>query len=470
MPKSNHSKDLYSSLGTSPVQAVNQEGNIPTKLAQPGLDPCTTNPDLTPIVVMSFGVQILSTAATTMATIGDRTSSETTTRSPTTTILSDVDCLRRKELTEDKRESGHKHDSWQRNTREEEGHDLVEQGAVKDVTPCAILVSTLHPQFVPAIHPSRAHVSIMQDWADIDLGISEGVDYIAVSFVNDADDIKPLKNYLSSRSSDFIGVLAKIESLEALQNLKDIVEASDGIMVARGDLGVQIPLEQIPAVQEEITRLCRQLNKPVIVASQLLESMVEYPTPTRAEVADVSEAVRQYADALMLSGESAVGSFGDKALSVLRIASGRMELWSRQENRQRLLPQLQLGVSLSDRISEQICNCSVEMANKLGVDAIFVYTRHGHMASLLSRNRPNPPIFAFTNNKSTRKALNLQWGVIPLHVDLSDDMEENMKKSFELIKSRGLVKEGDVVLVVSDVNPSSANPSAFQSIKVNTIV
>ncbi|KAK9097072.1 hypothetical protein Sjap_022569 [Stephania japonica] len=309
-----------------------------------------------------------------------------------------------------------------------------------------------------------------KDWADIEFGIYEGVDFIAVSFVKNADDIKTVKNYVAANSSEVIRVLAKIESLESLKNLEEIVEASDGIMVARGDLGVQIPLEQIPAVQEDITRLCRQLNKPVIVASQLLESMIEYPTPTRAEVADVSEVVRQCADALMLSGESAIGFYGDKALSVLRVTSSRMELASRVENQQNLLVLPELGVSLPERIAEQICNSSVEIANNLGVDAIFVYTRHGDMASLLSRNRPNSPIFAFTDKNSTRKALNLQWGVIPLYVELSDDIEDNIKKTSDLLKAKGVLKGGDVVLVVSDFDSTFSEPSVFQSIKVKTIV
>ncbi|XP_068325488.1 pyruvate kinase isozyme A, chloroplastic-like [Pyrus communis] len=308
-----------------------------------------------------------------------------------------------------------------------------------------------------------------KDWSDIEFGISEGIDFIAMSFVNDAESVKHLKNYLFTKSAKSIRVLAKIESLESLQNLEEIVEASDGIMIARVDLGVEIPLEQIPTVQEEITNLCRQLNKPVIVASQFLESMIEYPTPTRAEVADVSEAVRQYADALMLAGESAIGLFGEKALSVLQTTSSRMETWSHMENRQGSLLQRQLGVSLPDRIAEQICNSAVEMANNLAVDAIFVYTKHGHMASLLSRNRPNPPVFAFTNDESTRMALNLQWGVIPLLVNLSDDMESNISSTIHLIKSKGLVKEGDSVLVVSDVAPSRATPMAFQSIQVIVI-
>ncbi|KAG8368516.1 hypothetical protein BUALT_Bualt15G0053800 [Buddleja alternifolia] len=308
-----------------------------------------------------------------------------------------------------------------------------------------------------------------KDWSDIEFGISEGVDFIAMSFVNDADAVTHLKNYVSTKSSKSIKVLAKIESLESLHKLEEIVEASDGIMIARGDLGVEIPLEQIPTVQEKITYLCRQLNKPVVVASQLLESMVEYPTPTRAEVADVSEAVRQYADALMLSGESAIGPFGHKALSVLRMASGRMELWSREENRENVMLQHNLGASSADQIAEQICNCAAGMANNLGLDAIFVYTRHGKMASLISRNRPNPPIFAFTDDNSTRMALNLQWGVTPLLVDLSDDMEANISKSIDLIKNKGLIKEGDSVLVVSDIIPTSTTRTAFQSIQVKTI-
>ncbi|EER91093.1 hypothetical protein BDA96_01G146900 [Sorghum bicolor] len=310
-----------------------------------------------------------------------------------------------------------------------------------------------------------------KDWADIEFGIAEGVDCIALSFVNDANDIKQLKAYLSRRSLEHIKVFAKIESLESLKNLKDIIEASDGVMVARGDLGVQIPLEQIPAIQESIVKLCRHLNKPVIVASQLLESMVEYPTPTRAEVADVSEAVRQYADAVMISAESAIGAYPQKALSVLRVASERMESWSREENMHKRLPQHQLAIALPDRISEQICNCAVEMANNLAVDAIFVYTKHGHMASLLSRNRPNPPIFAFTDNANSRKSMNLYWGVIPLHLPLSNSMEDNFNKTISLMKSKGSVKPGDTVLVVSDsdLNRPCAATSVFQSIQVRLV-
>jgi len=188
-------------------------------------------------------------------------------------------------------------------------------------------------------------------------------------------------------------------------------------------------------------------------------------------VADVSEAVRQYADAVMLSAESAIGAYPQKALSVLRVASERMESWSREESMQKLLPQHQLAVALPDRISEQICNCAVEMANNLAVDAIFVYTKHGHMASLLSRNRPNPPIFAFTDDVHSRKSMNLYWGVIPLHLPLSNSMEDNFKKTISLMKSKGSVKPGDTILLVSDsdLNRPCAATSVFQSIQVRLV-
>ncbi|POO02051.1 Pyruvate kinase [Trema orientale] len=291
-----------------------------------------------------------------------------------------------------------------------------------------------------------------KDWLDIDFGIAEGVDFIAISFVKSAEVITHLKSYIAARSRDSdIAVIAKIESIDSLKNLEEIILASDGAMVARGDLGAQIPLEQVPSVQQKIVQLCRQLNKPVIVASQLLESMIEYPTPTRAEVADVSEAVRQRADALMLSGESAMGQYPMKALAVLRSVSVRIEKWWREEKRHDPMELPDIGSSYSDNISEEICNSAAKMANNLGVDALFVYTKTGHMASLLSRCRPDCPIFAFTSTTSVRRRLNLQWGLIPFRLSFSDDMESNLNKTFSLLKARNLIKSGDLVIAVSDM-------------------
>ncbi|KAD3640152.1 hypothetical protein E3N88_29375 [Mikania micrantha] len=291
-----------------------------------------------------------------------------------------------------------------------------------------------------------------KDWLDIDFGIAQGVDFIAVSFVKSAEVINHLKSYIKARSRDgVIAVISKIESIDSLKNLEEIIQASDGAMVARGDLGAQIPLEQVPLAQQKIVEVCRQLNKPVIVASQLLESMIEYPTPTRAEVADVSEAVRQRADALMLSGESAMGQFPDKALTVLRSVSLRIEKWWREEKRHEVMDLPDIASSFSDSISEEICNSAAKMANNLEVDALFVYTKNGHMASLLSRSRPDCPIFAFTTDTLVRRRLNLQWGLIPFRLDFSDDMETNVNKTFSLLKARGMIKSGDLVIAVSDM-------------------
>ncbi|KAJ7979962.1 Pyruvate kinase family protein [Quillaja saponaria] len=276
-----------------------------------------------------------------------------------------------------------------------------------------------------------------KDWLDIDFGIAEGVDFIAISFVKSAEVINHLKSYIAARSPESdIALIAKIESIDSLKNLEEIIRASDGAMVARGDLGAQIPLEQVPSAQQKIVQVCRQLNKPVIVASQLLESMIEYPTPTRAEVADVSEAVRQRSDALMLSGESAMGQFPEKALTVLRSVSLRIERWWREEKHHEAMELPAIGSSFSDSISEEICNSAAKM---------------GHMASLLSRCRPDCPIFAFTTTPSVRRRLNLQWGLIPFRLSFSDDMDSNLNKTFSLLKARNLIKSGDLVIAVSDL-------------------
>ncbi|CAN0857246.1 Pyruvate kinase isozyme A, chloroplastic [Linum grandiflorum] len=301
----------------------------------------------------------------------------------------------------------------------------------------------------PGLLLPRANLTF---WRDGSLVREQSVDFIAVSFVKSAEVINHLKSYIAARSRDNdIAVIAKIESIDSLKNLEEIIQASDGAMVARGDLGAQIPLEQVPSAQQKIVQLCRQLNRPVIVASQLLESMIEYPTPTRAEVADVSEAVRQRADALMLSGESAMGQFPDKALAVLRSVSVRIEKWWRDEKHHEAMELSDVGSSFSDRISEEICNSAAKMANNLEVDALFVYTNTGHMASLLSRCRPDCPIFAFTSSTSVRRRLNLQWGLIPFRLSFSDDMESDLSRTFALLKARGMIKSGDLVIAVSDM-------------------
>ena len=178
--------------------------------------------------------------------------------------------------------------------------------------------------------------------------------------------------------------------------------------------------------------------------------MIEYPTPTRAEVADVSDVVRQRADALMLSGESAVGAYPGKAVEVLRAVATHSEEWVRRERHGALeLPQL--TEAPDGRASEELCAAAAQLAGNLGARAIFVYTRRGYMANFLSRCRPDCPVFAFTDSQDVRRRLNLRWGVMPFRLDFSVDPEENVTRTFALLKRREMVSRGDLVVVVSDI-------------------
>jgi pyruvate kinase len=311
-----------------------------------------------------------------------------------------------------------------------------------------------------------------KDWADIDFALSAGVDFIAVSFVRSADVLQSLRSYASARCAA-LGtappeLIAKVEALDCLRNLDSVIAASDGVMVARGDLGAQISVEDVPAVQKAIVLRSRQLGKPCIVAHDLLRSMITLPVPTRAEVADVADVVRQRADALMLSGESAVGQHGPKALGVLRGVARRMEARVAADKGVLGAPALpQIGATPDGRVSEELCASAALMANSLKAAAIFVYTRRGYMASFLSRCRPDPPIYAFTDAPDVRRRLALRWGVVPLLMRFEDEPEANIKRSFEALRSRGLLSSGDLVVVVSDLRPEQDN--IIRSVQVRRV-
>ncbi|CAI7915606.1 unnamed protein product, partial [Closterium sp. NIES-53] len=312
-----------------------------------------------------------------------------------------------------------------------------------------------------------------KDWIDIDFGIAEGVDFIAISFVRSPEVVTHLRSYVNARSpSRPIALIAKIESVEAVGRLEEIIAASDGAMVARGDLGAQVPLEEVPGVQQDMVDICRALNKPVIVASHLLESMIEFPIPTRAEVADTAEAVHQQADALMLSGESAMGQFPLKALDVLRTVAVRFEAIEEGQGgygegpgaaamdghtaveRVALLPEL--SHSLRDRMSEQICAAAAQMGacgptgctpypccNVSCIDALQCALTNFH----LPRSPPGLIAFAFPltlpgpvllnpapPHQAVRQHMSVYWGLVPFRLDLSDDAEDNMRRAFAVLK------------------------------------
>ncbi|XP_077212624.1 plastidial pyruvate kinase 2-like [Tasmannia lanceolata] len=280
-----------------------------------------------------------------------------------------------------------------------------------------------------------------KDWDDIKFGVDNKVDCYAVSFVKDAKVVHELKDYLRNCGAD-IHVIVKIESADSIPNLHSIISASDGAMVARGDLGAELPVEEVPLLQEEIIRMCRSMGKAVIVATNMLESMIVHPTPTRAEVSDIAIAVREGADAVMLSGETAHGKFPLKALKVMHTVALRTEATmvggEKPSN---------LGRAFKNHMSEMFAFHATMMSNTLGT-SIVVFTRTGFMAILLSHYRPSGTIFAFTDEERVRQRLALYQGVCPIHLQFSDNAEETFEKALSYLQKQGMVKEGEEVALV----------------------
>uniref|UniRef100_A0A6N2JYQ5 Pyruvate kinase n=1 Tax=Salix viminalis TaxID=40686 RepID=A0A6N2JYQ5_SALVM len=285
-----------------------------------------------------------------------------------------------------------------------------------------------------------------KDWEDIKFGVDNHIDFYAVSFVKDEKVVHELKDYLTSRNAD-IHVIVKIESADSILNLQSIISASDGAMVARGDLGAELPIEDVPLLQEDIIRRCHNMQKPVIVATNMLESMIDHPTPTRAEVSDIAIAVREGADAVMLSGETAHGKFPLKAVRVMHTVALRTES---------SLPVNTTAPAHSvykSHMGEMFAFHATIMANTLSTP-IIVFTRTGSMAKLLSHYRPASTIFAFTNEERIKQRLALYQGVMPIYMQFSDDAEETFARALELLLSKGLLIVGqNVTLVQSGAQP-----------------
>ncbi|XP_021276475.1 pyruvate kinase isozyme G, chloroplastic [Herrania umbratica] len=286
-----------------------------------------------------------------------------------------------------------------------------------------------------------------KDWEDIKFGVDNQVDFYAVSFVKDARVVHELKDYLEGCNAD-IHVIVKIESADSIPNLHSIISASDGAMVARGDLGAELPIEEVPLLQEDIIRRCRSMHKPVIVATNMLESMINHPTPTRAEVSDIAIAVREGADAIMLSGETAHGKYPIKAVKVMHSVALRTE----SSLPVSIMPPVRFNAYKS-HMGEMFAFHSTTMANTLNTP-IIVFTRTGSMAILLSHYRPSSSIFAFTNEERIKQRLALYQGVMPIYMQFSDDAEETFSRALKLLMDKNLVKEGEhVTLVQSGAQP-----------------
>ncbi|TVR45999.1 MAG: pyruvate kinase [Puniceicoccaceae bacterium] len=321
---------------------------------------------------------------------------------------------------------------------------------------------------IPGPLSSRRHINLPgvkvnlpalteKDKADIHAGMKIGLDYIALSFVREAADIATLRDFLEEHRYQ-ARIIAKIEDQQAISNLREIVSACDGLMVARGDLGIECPFEELPMIQRHAVRTCLALGRPVIVATHLLESMIQSPMPTRAEVTDVANAIFEQVDAIMLSGETTVGKYPVPCVQALDKIARRCEGGERAG----FAGGLKLG---SDRA--KILRSAVVMADELHATGLIAFTRSGAMAVGLASMRPrHSPIFAFTNSAATFRRLRLHWGVEPFQMVFGAEPEHTIQKALATLLYYGRARRGDKVVVVSDI---LASDRLIDSIQLRTV-
>ncbi len=293
-----------------------------------------------------------------------------------------------------------------------------------------------------------------KDLDDLGFGMELGVDLVAVSFVQSAADLQRARDAMQSLGR-VVPLIAKIERPQAVDRIDEILDVSDGVMVARGDLGLELPLERVPSVQKRITRRARRVGVPVIVATQVLESMVHLPRPTRAEVSDAANAVVDGVDAIMLAGETAVGAFPIQAIETLdRVArDAESDLRAAGNAPTQALPEAWHGPSL--------CEAAVTLAAGGEADAIVAVTRGGQTARMLSRLRPSVPIFAATDSEPMARWLTLPWGVVPIVTTLGSDIDEARTRVERLLLARELLAPGSVVVFVNVSADIGADGSNF---------
>lgn len=285
-----------------------------------------------------------------------------------------------------------------------------------------------------------------KDKEDILFGIRQGFDFIAASFVRTADCIREIKEILEEHGSN-MRVIAKIENAEGIENLDAIIEASDGIMVARGDMGVEIPAEKVPYIQKTIIRKCNEACKTVITATQMLDSMIRNPRPTRAEVTDVANAVYNGTDAVMLSGETAMGKYPVEALKMMAtIVEDSESHLDYAAYRQR-----KVSESNTKNVSNAVCFASVSTAHDLGATAIIAPSISGFITRMLSKWRPSATIIGMSPSMTTVRQMQLQWGVTPVWSRRADTTDELIESSAEELKSRGMVHVGDTTVITAGV-------------------
>jgi pyruvate kinase len=290
-----------------------------------------------------------------------------------------------------------------------------------------------------------------KDEADLEFALKNGVDAIAVSFVRTAEDVRLVRNRVSAYGSE-TWIIAKLEKPQAIEHLDSILQVADGIMVARGDLGVEVPPEKVPAIQKHIIRKAGEYRKPVITATQMLESMIENPRPTRAEASDVANAVYDGTDAVMLSGESAVGKYPIEAVSMMsRIV---------QEAERTIKEQAGYGVRPHEShlsIAETICEATAHAAEDLDLRGIALFTETGATARQLSKYRPSAPIFALSPIDVTINRLNLLWGTVPIRCPKANSTEAMVDLAETLLEQGEFVRPREVIAIVAGTRTKSGS-------------
>lgn len=280
-----------------------------------------------------------------------------------------------------------------------------------------------------------------QDKNDILFGIEQGIDFIAASFVRNAEAIKEIKELLRANGGERIDVIAKIENAEGVHNIDKIIKAADGVMVARGDLGVEIPAHEVPHIQKMIIRKCNESYKPVITATQMLDSMMRAPRPTRAEVTDVANAIYDGTDAIMLSGETAMGKYPEQAVQMMvKIA----ECTEPYMTHKRFLDYRALRGNKN--VSSAVGVAAVQTTENLGADCIVTPTISGQTARLISNFRPKVPIYAVSPNEWARRKMQIYWGVTSVAGYEEDSTENIISHAMYIVRRENLVKKGDIVV------------------------
>lgn len=282
-----------------------------------------------------------------------------------------------------------------------------------------------------------------KDIDDITNGVKAGFDYVFQSFVRRADDVLQMRKLLDDNGGHEIGIISKIESEEGIENFDEILEVSDGVMVARGDMGVELPIEQVPIVQKELIKTCIKAGKPVITATEMLESMTYNPKPTRAEVSDVANAVYDLTDCIMLSGECALGKYPVKCVEDMNKISLAIEkdlkYWKRfRERRNTAIPG-----NLKSNIAYSTCHTSANV----DASAIVAYTHSGKTVSYLSGYRPSCPIIGITDDKKTYHKLALIHNVMPVYIEPEETIDSTLEKGIKQLQKQKIINKGEIIVI-----------------------